>query len=315
VADAVVRLPDGRRMAVGEAGDPRGTPVLYLHGAIGSPVGGDAALGGVLGALGIRLLAVQRPGFGGSCPSPGRSVACFGRDAVAVADALGLDRVAVLGVSAGGPYALASAGALGRRVTATALVSSLTPQPVGGPADAPRGLRVPLGLLRRHPERCAGAGDALLRRARRHPGVIRRVAACAAPRAARGDLGDCTRPADAFLAATAHGVAGLVEDHLVTSRPWGLELGRVPGRVDLWHGARDPLVPAYAALQLAAALPVCRVWVDPVEGHFFLRRRAADVLAAHRPASIRRYAAAGWSSRTRGELPAPLRYSRSVEPS
>ncbi len=48
----------------------------------------------------------------------------------------------------------------------------------------------------------------------------------------------------------------------------------------MWHGAADPLVPVEHALQLAATLPRCRVFVDPDEGHHFFRRRLGEILAA-----------------------------------
>ena len=47
----------------------------------------------------------------------------------------------------------------------------------------------------------------------------------------------------------------------------------------LWHGLEDPLVPIEHALQLAATLPGCRVFLDPDEGHHFFRRRLAEILA------------------------------------
>lgn len=104
-----------------------------------------------------------------------------------------------------------------------------------------------------------------------------------APPADRSHLADgaTSRTAvAAFLAATDAGVAGLIEDHLLTSRPWGFEPGEVTGEVHVWHGMRDAFVPVEHALQLVAALPRCRVSLDPGEGHFFFRRRAHEILAA-----------------------------------
>ncbi|HEX6620627.1 MAG TPA: hypothetical protein VF024_13255, partial [Solirubrobacteraceae bacterium] len=49
-----------------------GVPVIYLHGAIGTPVRRTAALDLLIAELGIRYLAVSRPGFGRSDPCPGR---------------------------------------------------------------------------------------------------------------------------------------------------------------------------------------------------------------------------------------------------
>jgi pimeloyl-ACP methyl ester carboxylesterase len=84
----------------------------------------------------------------------------------------------------------------------------------------------------------------------------------------------------AFLAATGGGIAGLVEDHLVTSRPWGFELDDVTAEVHVWHGMHDAFVPVEHALQLVAALPNCRAWMNPGEGHFFFRRKVREILGA-----------------------------------
>ena len=144
--DAGVRfapLPDGRRLAFRAIGPHDGALVLYLHGAIGSPQHACPELEALAHELRIRYVMVSRPGFGGSSPAPGRTVVSFARDAGALADHLGHARFAVVGVSAGGPYALACAHELPERVVATAVVSGIAP---GGrvPAGLPPAVR--LGL-------------------------------------------------------------------------------------------------------------------------------------------------------------------------
>ena len=73
-----VHTPDGRVLAVEEAGDPAGRPVLVHNGTPNSrhlygPDGRDAA------ERGLRLIGYDRPGYGGSSPQPGRTVAdCAG---------------------------------------------------------------------------------------------------------------------------------------------------------------------------------------------------------------------------------------------
>lgn len=247
-ARSEIRLARGRRLTYGALGPRDGFPVVYLHGAIGSPVGRDDGLVAALEALGVRLFAPERPGFGGAPRAVGRTVLDHAADVAALADALGLERLAVAGVSAGGPYALACAARLGDRLTAAAVVSSLSP----------------------------GGGPVLLRAAR------------ALPQMAGGDARGDARPAAAGLAglrAAARGLGGLLDDHVVTTRRWGFDLAAVTGAVHVWHGMQDPIVPADHALQLAAALPRCRVWLHPDEGHFFFRRRAAEILGALLPAA------------------------------
>ena len=73
---------------------------------------------------------------------------------------------------------------------------------------------------------------------------------------------------------------GLIDDFLTYASGWGFEPRDVWPEVHLWHGASDPLVPVEHALQLAAALPNCRVFIDPDEGHHFFRSSLGEILAA-----------------------------------
>src|SRR3954453_7235571 len=139
VTERFASLHDGRRLASLAAGPRDGMLVLSLHGAIGSPQCADPDLEAATHDLGIRYVMVSRPGFGASDPAPGRTLAGFARDAAALADELGHERFAVVGVSAGGPYALACAHELPERVAAAAVVGGMAPgggTPPGGPGAA-----------------------------------------------------------------------------------------------------------------------------------------------------------------------------------
>ena len=244
VHDADVELRDGRRLTFSAAGDPRGYPVYYLHGAIGSPRWRTPALDALIADLGLRYLIVNRPGFAGSDPSPGRTVADFARDVEDVADNLGHRWFSVVGVSAGAPYALACAWALPERVTAIAAASPMAPP--SGPGASPR-LRYGI------PRLAFGAPGlgALIAEAGLRTMRMRRSTA---PRA-------------------------MIEDYEVCRRPWGFDPSEVPGAVNLWHGRRDVLVPVAHALRLAQAIPACATFLEPGGGHFFFSRRLAEIIA------------------------------------
>jgi pimeloyl-ACP methyl ester carboxylesterase len=139
-----VQLRDGRRLTYRSLGRSDGFPVLYMHGAIGSPRWHSAELDAAVAELGIRYLAVNRPGFGGSDPSPRRTVADYAADVKDLADALGLPRFSVIGVSAGAPFALACAWALPGRVVAVAAASPLAPSAALRYRVPVAGFRVPL---------------------------------------------------------------------------------------------------------------------------------------------------------------------------
>ena len=121
-------LRDGRTLAWSEGGDPAGLPVLFFHGC---PDTRRAAESGYDAArrLGVRLIAANRPGYGASTPAA-PSYRRVADDVVALADDLGLDRFAVLGMSVGGTFALACAALHPDRVASAALVAT--------PGEAPR---------------------------------------------------------------------------------------------------------------------------------------------------------------------------------
>lgn len=279
-----VALRDGRALSFGEWGRPGDPAVLYLHGAIGTPPGESVELRAALARVPVHYVMVDRPGFGRSDACPGRTVLGFAADVEQLADALGLERFAVLGVSAGGPYAAACAHALPERVTAAALVSAL------GPLTRPHALRgMPvhqrfgLRLLARFPRGATAAGDPLARLLQRHPGLLARaidVHAGTGGGDAPADPDARARALEGFLGSAAAGVGGMVRDYVLSTGPWGFDPAGVQTEVQVWHGARDTIVPVEHAWQLAIVLPRCRAAIDPGEGHFFFRRRMVEILGA-----------------------------------
>jgi len=278
-----LRLADGRRLTYSETGPRDGLPVLYCHGAIGTPLGAAVDLEALTGELGVRYIAVSRPGIGGSDPAPGRTVLAFAADVRELVDELGIERLAVVGVSAGGPYALAVARELDARVDRVAVCSSLSPlcRPHRTPGMQRR-IRFALSVLAGAPGTCAAIGDLALPVIRRHPDLLTRVIAAHASPGERRLLhraDERSAASTSFLDAASDGVRGMIEDYLVYSGPWGFAASEVGAEVHLWHGLEDPLVPVEHALQLAISLPRCRVFLDPDEGHHFFRRRLAKILA------------------------------------
>jgi pimeloyl-ACP methyl ester carboxylesterase len=278
-----LRLADGRRLSYRLTGPADGIPVVYCHGAIGTPVCRSVDLEATTSELGVRHIAVSRPGIGGSDPSRGRTLLEFADDVNELIDALAIERFAVAGVSAGGPYALALARRLPERVIRVAVCSSLSPLCVPHRAPGmPRRIRLALMVLARAPRVCAAAGDLALPVIRRHPELLARVIEA---HAAAGERHRLRQPEERFAAATSFldaseaGVRGMVEDYLVYSHPWGFSPSEVRSEVQLWHGIDDPLVPIEHALQLAITIPSCRVFFAPDEGHHFFRRRLRAILA------------------------------------
>lgn len=282
-------LADGRTLSWYEHGDPSGAPCLFLPGSATSGRAG-AALDAIAASRGVRLISVDRPGLGHSDPAGARRLVDWAGDAEQLADHLALARFGLLGHSAGGAYALAVAHRLPDRVTRTVIGAGSPPYHEDWTrADGlvSRSSRLYHGLALRAP-RLFGALH-LLSAPRSAKAVDRLVALAgrgSSPNAqfAR-DHPDQTRAAiEALGDGCRQGAAGPTDDIAALARPWGFDLGEVPGPVEWWHGDQDGNVSAAAGRQITARLP--RVTPHFVAGgHYALFAHAADALTPlHRPA-------------------------------
>jgi pimeloyl-ACP methyl ester carboxylesterase len=293
-AASLLHLPDGRVLSWGEYGAPGGVPAFFFHGQPGSRI--QARLLDVPAARhGVRIIAPDRPGYGFSSPAPRRRLLDWPADVAAVADALGLDRFAVAGLSAGGPHALACAYRLPERVTATVLLSSPAPPPLAPrrPFDG-RLERMASGVLQRsHPLEVLSS-RVLLWRATSQPfdtwfeRALRRLME-RMPAADREILQreDVWR----VLVDDAHenlrqGLAGSIGDERVIDGEWGFDPAAVRGHVEVWHGVADRQVTAAEGEALAARLPDATLHLHPTGGHYVTVDHADEILRAVRAASV-----------------------------
>ena len=273
IAEGEVRLPDGRRLAWAEFGDPRGAPVIYCHGFPGSRT--QAGLAHDAAArLGLRVVGVDRPGIGRSGRAPGRRLADWPADVSRVADALALGRFGVLGLSAGGPYAAACARMIPERLVAVAIVSGLGPPESWGEARGMRWVaRLGLRLAAKSPS-LAGPDFGVIAR-----GIARdadRMLALVERFYAAPDRAVLARPGvrplilASFREGVRQGGAPLAQDLGLLARPWGFGLEEIEIPVELWHGEVDNVVPPGMGRHVAARIPGCRSHFLPREGHFSL---------------------------------------------
>jgi len=281
VREATIRLPQGRLLGYAEYGDPRGAPVLMLHGLPGSRFQRhpDESIAARHGA---RVIVFERPGFGLSSPAPRESLLARAADAAALADALGLARFRVLAVSGGAPAGCACA--LGGRVERLALVSGVGP-PESMRAAMALGPRLGFALARRAPAAlrpfvALGARAAL--RALRAPGSEFDRLAHRLPEADRRVLARAdvrAMFAEDLRAAFAQGVDAFVNDLVLSARPWGFAPDAIRVPTDIWHGEADPIVPP-AAARAFAAIPGSRLHLFPGEGHYLVFERWGEILGA-----------------------------------
>lgn len=273
-----VATADGRTLRVVWDGATSGAAVLVQHGTPGNgalyePHVRDAA------SRGLRLVAYDRPGYGESTPHPARRVADCAADVAAIADELRLERLAVWGISGGGPHALACGALLPDRVAAVATLASVAP------ADADDlDWSAGMGQDNVGEFTAARAGrDAL--RSFLEPFAAAMTAGTAED--LRAALSTLLTPVDAAAldgdfaafvhgssrAALAGGIEGWVEDDLAFVGSWGFAAEDVSVPVLLWHGAHDRFVPLAHGRWLAERLPNVEPRLSPDDGHLTLATR------------------------------------------
>jgi pimeloyl-ACP methyl ester carboxylesterase len=281
---SVVRLPDGRRLGYAEFGAERGWPVLYFHGFPSSRL--EARLAHVPATrCGARVLALDRPGLGLSDFQPGRTIPDWPADVAAFADALGLDRFSVLGVSGGAPYALACAARLGARLRSVAVVGPLAPLDL--PRDADGGVlpvRFGLTVARRARWLVAPLVHSVAWAMRHHAARIyremeRSVTAPDRRVLARAEVRDALL--GAFQESLRQGTRGATHELGLYGSDWGFPFTAVEAEVMLWHGEADAVVPVAMGRALARVLPNCQARFLDGEGHYSLPLlHCEDILAA-----------------------------------
>jgi pimeloyl-ACP methyl ester carboxylesterase len=269
------RTPDGRILAIEEAGDPDGRPVLVHNGTpnsrhLYSPHAIDAAV------RGLRLISYDRPGYGGSTPQPGRSVADCAADVRAICSELGIDRLAMWGVSGGGPHVLACAALLPDLVTAAASLASPAPLDAEGldwfegmgdynAEDTRLYLRDPEAArikLESDREVMLAASAAELSAALQS--LLSPVDTAVLKDALADYLVYCNREG------LAPGSQGWWEDSVAESGPWGFELSAISVPVLLMHGRQDKFVPFGHGQWLAARIPGVEARLLDHDGHLTL---------------------------------------------
>jgi len=276
-------LPDGRRLAYAEYGDPNGRPVLYFHGFPNSRL--NAAPGAEAARRArVRLIAFDRPGFGRSDFQRGRTIAGWVDDVVAATDQLGLDRFAVIGYSGGGPYAVACAARIPQRITALALVSALAPLAV---PDAVRGFplvtRLFLRLWRVLPWLTRPGIWLIGLQVRRAPEKAIVGAGRAAPPADKAVL---SRPevraafARDLQESFRQGSRAASHEFALYLKRWNVSEEGIALEVQLWQGEADKVVPPSMGRYHAKVIPNCRATFLPDQGHYWLVDHFEEILAA-----------------------------------
>jgi pimeloyl-ACP methyl ester carboxylesterase len=268
--DRSLRAKDGRQIGFATFGDPEGVPIFYFHG-----LGSSRLEGALAHAVGlqrnVRLVALDRPGYGLSDARRGHRIPDVADDVAAVADALELPHFGLVSVSTGGPFALATAARLPERVRAVALISSPAPYRASEVlVDMEIRSRLFLVWLPRFApwllgpiwKRMAQLSDS-------DPAGMVRLVADSLPSSDRRAISS-PEIAEVFMDAAyeafRNGVDGVVAEQRLLARDWGFNFDGVKAPVWLWHGEEDSTSPLAMARFLMARLPKCQAQFLPGRG-------------------------------------------------
>jgi len=262
-----ISLPDGRRLGYAEYGVPNGKPILFFHGSPGSSLI-HADMAETATECGVRLIAVDRPGYGLSDAQQGRTFFSWADDISALTDALGVETFSIIGFSGGTPYPLACAFRYPNRVNKIALVGALAP------LDA-HGVMVDMSPM----------VSGLYALAQANSGELRATFAAVAP-TANALLGAMSASAGEwdkkvlldhatsfeleYARTLLSGTEGLASDFILNAGDWGFPLAGIKTEAHLWSGTLDQNTPPAMTHFLASQLSNSRPHVLQNEGHFVL---------------------------------------------
>jgi pimeloyl-ACP methyl ester carboxylesterase len=278
-------LGDGRTIGYATWGDPEGTPVFIGHGTPGSRLALSPGLDDPewLRQQRLRFIGVDRPGYGFSDPWPEASLLDCAGDFVRVADDLGLERFAALGISGGAPYVLALGVLVPECLRGVAIVSGL------GVLDRPGALEgmsegnvAEIKMAMDSPDDLAAAHGEDARAIRDDPEVIFAGLSEELPEVDRQMLEQLDVRAfliETLQEAVRQGATGWIDDDLRQIRPWPFRLEEI-GAVDvrIHHGEDDTLVPAHHAKHLAEGIPGSRLQLYPDEGHLSFDKHLKEIV-------------------------------------
>jgi pimeloyl-ACP methyl ester carboxylesterase len=257
-------LADGRELGFTDGGRGDGPVVVYLHGAPGSRLD-VTSIQAASWDEGVRVVALDRPGYGTSSAQPGRTLDQHPRDVAALADHLGIDRFAVVGLSSGGPYAVACAALLPDRVIGCGVVSGVTDM---GWSPARDGYDPNEIELMQCASESAAAAWAVQHYGDDGAGLLTDNS-FEWPAPDTAFFGEpTTGPAwfESCIDALRQGVEGYAQDVWVQGRRWPFAPADVACPTVVLHGADDTIVPLHAE-HTASAIPGAALEVLPGHGH------------------------------------------------
>jgi pimeloyl-ACP methyl ester carboxylesterase len=275
MTNGTITTKDGRTVGFADYGSAGQIALVWCHGGPGNRlepllVADEAA------RAGLRLIGIDRPGYGFSTPQPGRTIGGWVPDALGVLDHLGIDQCVALGVSIGGAYALALAAESPRVIGAVACCAVSDMRWAEGKA-----MNVACHPFWQTHDRDKALGLAVETFGRRGDNLVPPLGPVCAD---TSDAAMTTVPGfmSAWVASVAEmftgGMDGYVDDRFADADGWhSFDVSRITCPVTVLHGTTDGLMPVANAYHTASLVPGATLRIFEGLGHFAILTKAVEV--------------------------------------
>lgn len=275
-----IQLKTGRKLAFNEYGERMGKPAFYFHGTPGSRLEAEFSEDAAKD-YNYRIIAPDRPGMGESDYQPGRALLDWPKNVVEIADHLELEKFGVIGVSGGGPSALACASAIPERLGFVVIMASWAPNSFkGAPREMNKIDQFFAKLSENRPQLLTYPFTLMGYVAKRFPKKFIEFISSSLSDSDRMMLKDpdvekiLTRDVqEAFR----QGSQGVADDALLCYKNWGFDVSDIRIPVLLLQGTADTLVPYSFAQYLHKKIPNNTLMTYPDEGHYFMVTRFGEI--------------------------------------
>ncbi|SCW83829.1 Pimeloyl-ACP methyl ester carboxylesterase [Paenibacillus tianmuensis] len=251
----IITLSDGRKLGYAEYGQSDGEVVFEFHGTPGSRYQVDATrLESIAkeGPVPLRIIVPERPGYGLSDPKAGRTLEDWCLDIEALSNELGVERFSIVGISGGGPFALACAYRMPTRIRKIAVICGFGPIDVLGQEDLSNEERTCL----QGPEFTRIYITQLANKVNADPDGFTEYFISNLPKLDRELISDDLIPIFKPYAVEAlRQEEGMVHDFIIFGQPWNIPLQNIRVPVAFWHSEADHNVPISHAEYLASVIP------------------------------------------------------------
>lgn len=277
IETSYITLKNKRKLCYAQYGDPHGFPIFFFHGWPGSRLQG-AGLHEAAMEANVRLIAIDRPGFGCSAYYDNRALLDWPCDVIVLADSLEINKFSVLGNSGGGPYAAACGYSLYGRLHKVGICVGLSPTGINGVLKGMAwqskcvwwayhyvpflttlnalGFKIQDRFFPRHIPLAASVDQKMI--VEDEHLYIRLV----------------RNRKEAFR----QGIKGVTQDVKIFTHDWGFNLKDIKAKMYLWYGAKDKNVSLKMAEVYERSVKGAVLKIYPDVGHLVLTKYAEEIL-------------------------------------